>query len=467
MPINVDKVNEERARRNSGGELWDAPEGDTNCLIIAPPRATDELPFIETRMHYGLGPKSKRSCMCIEPAVNPLMLNKEFREVLELMKKDLGGGCVVCERDDKGLWVTRDPEQNTKPGSRWMWLLSPISSRTDPRAAFKPWPAHEVKGFFVGYKVWDAMSDLFGQAGDITDMNAAVLARISRVGKKLSTNWTIGCDVETTRKPFVVPKDLRAIIAEVVTPMGACDPLKLIANFAINREEQEKIFAEDDQAAQNEYSETTEETAPPADGKFKPPAKGKSQVSVPAGNTGKAAGATKAPPVKQPAKTAPATSTGTAAANAKMKALIAERGPQPSCYEIDPDPGEPTCLKCPWNKECFSKCGVELPEAEPEEVPAEEQAVDGMVAVEDCEAGTQYMVNGAPATYKGPAKGAFYFTGEDGKAVRVTAGESVEVMAAAEEEAPANDDNEAAMAKLEAELQARKARTAAGKASKK
>lgn len=467
MGINVDKMKQDRANRQSGGEIWDAPEGDNQIYVAAPPREVD-VPYIETKMHYGLGFGKVKNAMafCLEPATNPLLNNTDFLEQLEALGKDLSGGCEVCERLDAGEAVCQDPDQSGKAQSRWLWIISPIAHRSDPRQPFRANAQEEVKGLLSGYRVWDALCDLFGQAGDITDMDKATLARLIRTGTKINTKWEVQPDVETLRKPMKLKPTLRELIASATAPGEAYDPLRILAGMAKGREDVAKLFVR--AASKGEYEETNTEGSPEGEqpekpaGKFAPPgaAKGKSQAQVPAGGSKPAATASKPAPKTESKPNGK--STAAANANAKLKQLIAERGPAPSCYQVDPDPEAEICIKCPWNVECFTHCGVPLPEA-PADADAgseeSESAASDELTVEQCEKDKQYVVGDETLTFTGAAKGKFYFKAEDGSPRKFEPGTAVQLAADAEPESTPDDD--AKMKELEAELAARKGKPAA------
>lgn len=459
MPIDLDKMKKERAERNSGNEIWDAPEGDHKIYVCAFPRPTDDIPYVEAKMHYGLGPKARASHMCLEPSYNKLLLNDDFLEHVAALKKSVAGGCPTCEMIDRGESVSGNPDQSGKSQSRWLWIVSPRATRGDARAQFQPWPKDEVVGLFGGFRVWDALMDQFGSSGDITDMDAAMFPRLIRTGKKMETKWEVQADVETIRKPVKLAKPFRDLIASEVRIGGKFDPLVILAGMMRERDDILKIHSEATEA-KSEY-----EDKPPEAGTegYKPPGKG-GKVAAAAPSKPAAASGTKAVAPKPSAK--PAANAGAAAANAKLKALIAAGNEVPGCFQVDPDPDADICIKCPFQELCFDHCGVARPAPTPdtpdEPTPNEiEMAADDVMTVEACQSGVKYTVDGNIGTYKGPAKGAYYFTGDDGKPFKVQPGAVVEPVA---DEVPEETDDEAAkMAELEKELAARKKSKAAAK----
>jgi hypothetical protein len=482
--IDVEKLAAERAKRAAGSELLDVKEGETLVYVCAFPREADDMPYVEYRVHYSVGLKGKFSHMCLEPSVNKILLDDGFLEQVALLKKSTDGGCPTCERLDRGETVSPDPEESGKPQSRWLFIVVPRGHRSSPNQNFTPWKDDEVKGLSCSYGVWDGIMDQFGQLGDITDMDGANLLRLIREGTKKSTKWEVQNDAVSIKKPVKLPAALRELIVAETAPGGPRDPMRIVAAQLRDRADIERAYtaATPAEGAADEYEQPAEGAA--ADGKgFKPPTKGAAakppaaaskpaaakQVAATKPSAG--AGATK-PPTTAPAKAAPA-KPAVAKANAALQALIKQHGSPPGCYEVDPDPGAPICVggtdpddgaehsPCPFNVLCFEHCGVQLPEPE---AAAEEVAEEAAgMTVEQCVAGESYTVGGTVLTFKGPAKGKFYFTDANGKAFSVAPGTAVEAPieeAAAEETAA---DDEAGLQKLEAELAARKASKAAKK----
>jgi hypothetical protein len=467
MPINLQKMAEERAKRALGGEMITLKEGETRVYVCAFARPEDDTPYYEYKMHYGLGNDGKKSHFCLEPQYNRVLLLDAFAEQAAALKKVIGEGCPTCEKVDRGESISSNPDESGKPQSRWLFIISPRGHRSDVRQNFTPWGQDEVRGLDAPYRVWNGIMDQFGGCGDLTDMDAAIYIRIIREGVKLNTKWDVQADIETARKPLKMDKVFREMVATAVAPGGPFDPLRLIANMVRNRSELEKYLAE---KTDGEYSEPPGgETPPPDQSNFKPPTKGKpaaTQAPKPAAPPTKqppAAGATKAAPPKPAAKA----TNGVSNANTQLKALTAKHGQPPPCFQVDADPGAEICVgsvlagvegdapPCPFNKLCFDHMGVTLP-TEPPNTPVETvEEVEEVAAmtVEQCVAGESYVVNGINGVFKGLAKGAYYFIGDDTKAFKVEPGTVVEAPA---DEAPADDDSDAKMAALEQELASRK-----------
>lgn len=457
MTLNLDKMKQERADKTISGDIWDVTEGEHNVYIVPPSRDTDEMPSWEFKMHYGLGPKGYSQVMCLEPANNPILVKHEFIEACQKLKLNLDGGCPVCEAVDAGTFTSVKDNETGKPSGRWLWTVMPISTRTDTRAPFVPFPKSEVKGHMCGWTVWDQIMDVFGQCGDITNPDDATLVRITRAGKKLDTKWTIGVDVETVKKSLKLSKDQRALIAALTQPGGDCDPYILVAKQAKPRASIEALMK--GPAAAGEYEE---QAAPAAegqtegDGSFKPPPGKKGAAPAkPAPAAAKPAAATSAKPT--PAK-------GKSSDDALVLKLVQAHGEAPPCFKQDCDPNDPPCQACSFKEPCARAIGVPVPpDPEPEateEAPAEEGADEAPpgIAVEECQAGVNYHVNGMEAVYKGLAKGKHYFISRrSGKTLVVAPGTVVETVA---EEDGGDDDEELRL--LEAEL-AKKAKPAAKK----
>lgn len=444
-PVNLDKIKQERAKAQFAGELIDFPEGETACYFAAFPYPDDEVPYASTKMHYGLGPKGFSQGMCLEPAINEVLNNPHFNEQLALLDKDLSGGCPVCEDRDAGKKVSGDPEQDGKPSGRYLYIVMPKLYRPNANAAFQPWPkGMEVKGFLVGWKVWDKILDQFGACGDITDPDAVILIRVIREGKKLSTKWEIQPDIETARKPIKLSKEERAMVADMMKPGGPCDPYRILASMARTRQNLADLLKgikADDGAYEEVKDDAKTEDKPAEGGKdFKPP-------------PGKGGGAKKDTAAKKPAKEEPG--------DGELKQLTAKHGSPPNCFKVDPDPGEEMCQKCPFKVPCANHCGVPVPpdpgQPGSSDDAAETHEADGGILVEQAEPEKMYTIGDTDDqyTYKGPAKGKHLFVGPDGKPVKLESGAIVKPVE--------STDDDPGLKKLEAELAAKKAAKGKGK----
>jgi hypothetical protein len=442
MAVNLEKIRQDRAARQFAGELWDAPEGDTNIYVACGPRPDDDAPYWHCKMHYGLGSKGFSQAMCLEPSENPVLNDPAFIEQVEALKKNLGGGCAVCEEIAAGRPVSSKEDQDGKPSSRWLFLIMPISFRSDSRAAWQAQPP-AVKGFLCGYNVWDKLCDQFGSLGDITDTNAATLIKVNRQGKKLQTKWDIQPDVETVRKPMKLSAEQVKMLADMVKPGGTCDPLRILASMARERTAVEALLKglKTDDGAYEEVKEGEAETAeePAKDsGTFKPP-------------TGKKADAKKAEPKSEPKK-APKD-------DGELKQLTAKHGAPPNCFKIDPDPGEAMCQACPFKMPCANHCGVPIPPDPGSDGDASAEDSDNAstpgIPVEQAEPEKMYTLGETDDqyVYKGPAKGKHLFTGPDGKPVKVEPGVTVYPV----EMSP---DDDPGLKALEQQLAAKKAKGA-------
>lgn len=444
--VNLEKIKQERAKQQFGGELMDFPEGETGTYIAALPYPDDEVPFASLKMHYDLGPKGKFSCMCLEPSNNEVLNNPNFIAMAKEMEKDLSGGCPACEDIDAGKPVSGKPVGEDgkavgRAGGRWLCIIMPMTYRANPTQNFQPWRSVEVKGFLVGYRVWDAICDQFGSCGDITDPDAATLIRVCRVGKKMQTKWEIQPDIETAKKPIKLGKEHRAALAEACKPGGACDPYKIIVGMAKTRQQMMDALKGIGEGADG-YEESKPEGEAAA-----------AEESKPAGSFKPPTGTKKAEAAKP--ETKPKEAAKKPAGDSELVKLTAAHGAPPSCFKIDADPNDPMCQACPFKGPCASHLGVPpIPDpsgdasaedgdsadaATPEQIKVEEAVVDQLYTFDTDD---QY-------TFKGQAKGKFLFIDPAGKPFKADPGTLITPVAQA-------DDDDPALKALEATLAAKK-----------
>ncbi len=227
MGVNLDAMKKEKAEaasKRGGADYYTVPEGET-LLYICPPLPGDDLPFVETSVHYDAGPEDKMT-VCLDPARNPVLLDDRVKAVLKKRNKNIEAGCQACIRLDDGADVARDAS------SRYYWGIIPLKQRKDNT---KKWreadDADELRILACGYTVWSGIMDCFINNGDISDPKKAILVVINRKGKGMSTTYTVAADSDSVRQGGVaMSKPVRALVAAQCVEGENGDLYRVIAN---------------------------------------------------------------------------------------------------------------------------------------------------------------------------------------------------------------------------------------------
>lgn len=445
--VNLKKMRDNRDRRR-GKVYMDFDPGDHAVYICPPFRDEDDTPWWEYSIHWGVG----KGSICLNPAFNAILQSPAFIEQAKELEKDFSGGCPICEAFDAGA-VGKESQSTNK----WIFVIHPVKTRTDTGNSFSKWPdENTVVPIRASWTVYTGIEEKFLEFDeDITDPDGAKLVRIVREGKgKNNTSYDVQHDLETIKKPFVVSKALRVKIAEAMAPGGKCDPYRLIANEIKTRAELEALLAGADpkSAEYEEVEEETEEEGEETEEKHAPP------------TTKKEGKKEKAAPQR---KKAEAKSKNGVSKKKEEEDLVALRGPQPSCFKIDPAPEDDECKACPWKVECFEHNGLEVP-GDPTgaatDVEVDQVHDEGGKFVNECEAGTDYvMEDGAVATYKGVGRGGKHmFKSEDGEVYRLNEDDIVgEDIQEGEEEL--DEETQAQFAELDKKLEKSKAKMSKAK----
>lgn len=443
--VNIDKMNAERDKAKGAGDFYDFAEGETCCYVCPPAREDDDMPYWELKVHYGMGSSGKGFCACLDPSTNPIISNPAMQEQLKALKKKTDGGCPVCEGQDEGKL-----NEDFDAKSKWLWIFVPMKYRKSSKEKYRPTDEGPVC-VFGGWQIWDGTMDVFGQNGDITDPDAAVLARVTREGTGKQTGYDVQSDVESVKNNVVLDEELRGRIDEAMQPGGPLDPYRILASMFKSRADVLKQLDGDDEEPEYEEGDTAandteEESRETAKGKFKPPGKDKAKAAEPAKQASKPAGK------DAKAKAAPK------AKELDMAKLTKERGAAPSCFKVDPDAESDVCQACPWKVDCAEACGVPVP---PDPAGESEGGAESLEPIEASAAveGQKYLVDGKLAVYKGPAKGLHYFTLVDGGTAKAKPGDMVEPVSENGEVAGPDEDEDADLAQLKRELAAKAAKT--------
>jgi hypothetical protein len=227
MGVNLDAMKRQKAEaasKRGGADYYTVPEGET-LLYICPPLAGDDLPFVETFVHYDAGPEDKMT-VCLDPERNPVLKDPRVQAVLAKRKKNIEAGCQACIRLDDGADVAREAS------SRYYWGIIPLKQRKDNT---KKWreadDADELRILACGYTVWSGIMDCFINNGDISDPKKAILVVVQRKGKGMSTTYTVTADSDSVRSGGIaMSKPVRALVKNQCIEGENGDLYRVIAN---------------------------------------------------------------------------------------------------------------------------------------------------------------------------------------------------------------------------------------------
>lgn len=479
--VDIDAMRKKREESQKGSDFFQFDEGDT-VLYICPPcydadetgADADRLPFTEVHVNYGLGSTGKQMAVTLDMDRNKVLEHPALAAYLAEQGKDVAGGDPVAEFIASGGPKDKDHADRIKSQKRYAWNVIPIKHRSSQTAKWSELEP-KVQPLLAGYTIWDGIMEVFGNEGDITNPDGAILVRVNRKGKDQQTKYQVHPDSETIRTPLELSEEVRKLVADSVKPGGPGDLYKIIAGMTKSRADVAQLVSgiaiekPDKPGAETERPEGTPDGAPSCYGadiadtdpecqacEFKEGCAAVVGVSVPPDPTRKAAPAAKpaakpaAPAAKPPVAAKPAAAPAKPAAPAAKPATPAPKAPAPAAAKPAPKPA----AKPP-------------PPSEPEP-EAEEPAAEGIEAGK-CEMEAMYALpDGQVGSYTGNSKGFSFFQTESG-AVRLPSATLV-VPAALEEEAsadasatdeapaePAAEDEDPAIAEMERKLAAKKA----------
>lgn len=218
------KRKEEAASKRGGAEYYQVPVGE-NLIYVCPPLAGDELPFVETAIHYDVGP-DKKMAMCLDEERNLVLKDDRIKAILSSKGKDISDGCQVCSRLDEGAQVGQEAQ------SRYYFAIVPLKFRKNVN---KKWreadDVDELRILSCGYTVWSGITDIFINNGDISNPNQAILVSLVREGTGMKTKYVVSADADSVRAGGVkLSKSVRALIKKAIQEGETGDLYRIVGN---------------------------------------------------------------------------------------------------------------------------------------------------------------------------------------------------------------------------------------------
>lgn len=240
--VNQDKIQKDRESRKRGSDFWSPDEGDTLLYVAPCPPGVNGTPYVEAAFHFSATNKGegKGASLCLDHEANPLLsenntdedmkaAHEAFMERLKEMDRDIDdlSGCTICEALDSGEFEKKIKDGSRKQ-TRYLFNVIPLKYRKKQSA---PWTdTHEsLRPYMCSFTVWDGITTVIGDLGDITDPNGAVLIVLHREGTGVSTRYQVSADAATIKKPMVLDKATKQMLRDALKDGGTGDLLRIVA----------------------------------------------------------------------------------------------------------------------------------------------------------------------------------------------------------------------------------------------
>lgn len=264
MAVNTDKMRKDRDAKKSeqGIGNWFKPKKPGEYLLyICPPPEGVDLPYTECHDHWGLGPEAKKKVACLDLNRNEILTDERVIALLE-SPDVIDGGCPVCE----SLEDASDKDRRDR-GARRSFLFNVVLFGYRKEVGRGEWEEPEemsVETYSASRTVWEAITDIFFQEGDVTDPSKAVLLRLTRTGTTMKdTRYKVSAETASLREPRNLPKALKREVLEAVEPGGKADVFKLIAASVLPRAKVEALMDGVDLEEEKEGEEKAAADKPP------------------------------------------------------------------------------------------------------------------------------------------------------------------------------------------------------------
>lgn len=238
--IDYDQMKKDRVRSKTGGaDLLKIKEGHTLLYICPPVHAGDSLPYVEATTHFSIGPDGKRSLINLAGQGT----NEPLRAALAA--KDLSWEDAEAGWDKAAELVSKYGTKRQAPKNRWFFNVVVMGYRS---SAHRDWeePEPAVAILACGKSIYDGITDIIFDEGDIMNPDAAVLLVLKRTGAGLDTEYKVSTDSSSLKNPLTLTDDVWAMVEEVCKPGGQNDLYVYLASQAKTAAQVEAVwFGED------------------------------------------------------------------------------------------------------------------------------------------------------------------------------------------------------------------------------
>ena len=214
--MDFDRMRKDRVRSETGSDLLKLKEGQTLFYICPPVHEEEPVPYAEGQMHFSIGPD--------KGVVVNLEGLEECEPIVEaLNKKGISWDAAVEGWERCAELVARHGDEKRQGArNRWWFNVVVLGHRVSSR---KPWdePDPKVSILACGKKIYDGITDIFFDEGDITDPEKAIFVIVKRTGTGLDTEYTVKADTDSLKKPVELDDDLWDVIEAACLPGKAND----------------------------------------------------------------------------------------------------------------------------------------------------------------------------------------------------------------------------------------------------
>jgi len=205
----------DKARSLRGSNLHALQAGYTLLYICPPVHEEAPTPHVEAEVAFQFGPKNNAITRC-----ERLVDSEPFLSALKRRKVDLDDVVAGWEKADALLLKFGDPKGGF--GKRWTYNVVCLGHKTNPRKAWDV-PEPVVEFLSAGKQIFDGLSDLFFDEGDICDPDAAIFAVVKKEGTGMNTEYSVKADTDSLKSPVRLDDDLYSLVEAALVPGGDGD----------------------------------------------------------------------------------------------------------------------------------------------------------------------------------------------------------------------------------------------------
>lgn len=257
-------VREDRERR--GGDLYTLREGTTVAYLCQPCREDDRLNYIKVGVHYGL---RRGPTLCLDSSRNPIWGNPNFLEIMKEKGIKTPARCPACSRADKLFRRATTEKEKEEPRrikyqDKYLWNLIPIGHRSPDRDELA-FDEPDLVQLLSGETIWEDITQIICEEGNITKPEEAVFIRMTRKGAKgdKQTKYTTVVDTESVKSPKSLPKAIRGRLAKALQPGGEGDLYAIATGWYVDIETMSDLLDASEFDEEVEHDATASESSTP------------------------------------------------------------------------------------------------------------------------------------------------------------------------------------------------------------
>ena len=237
VAVDQDVMRKDRKRTDKTGEgadLYQIPEGDTLLWILPPVHESEPRVYVEFQAHFGVGPNS-RMVVNLEHLEDHEPLLDAFEKSKKIDLEDARVGWEFMGEHD----LADTERSKLKP--RWAFNVVPMQFRRNKRAKWEP-SERDPCMIAVGKQIYNGITDIMFDQGDITDPDAAILVQVNRKGTKLNTEYAVTVHADSLRDPIEIDDELWERVEKYLEPGGEGDIYRQLVLWCRTEEEIEGVI---------------------------------------------------------------------------------------------------------------------------------------------------------------------------------------------------------------------------------